>query len=33
MLGSRQKDLLKAIVEEYIKTARPVGSKNLCKKF
>ena len=33
MLGSRQKDLLKAIVEEYIKTARPVGSKNLCRKF
>lgn len=33
MLGSRQKDLLKIIVEEYIKTARPVGSKSLCKRF
>lgn len=33
MLGDRQKNLLKAIVEEYIKTARPVGSKSLCKKF
>lgn len=33
MLGSRQKELMKAIVEEYIKTARPVGSKLLCKKF
>ena len=33
MIGSRQKELLKAIVEEYIKTARPVGSKSLCKKF
>ena len=33
MIGSRQKDLLKCIVEEYVKTARPVGSKSLCKKF
>lgn len=33
MLGSRQKDLLRAIVEEYIKTARPVGSKSLSKRF
>lgn len=33
MIGSRQKDLLKEIVEEYVKTARPVGSKSLCKKF
>lgn len=33
MLGSRQKELLKVIVEEYVKTARPVGSKALCKKF
>lgn len=33
MLGSRQKDILKSIVEEYIKTAHPVGSKSLCKKF
>lgn len=33
MIGSRQKELLKAIVEEYVKTARPVGSKALCKKF
>ena len=33
MLGSRQKELLKAIVSEYVKSARPVGSKSLCKKF
>ncbi len=33
MIGSRQKELLKEIVEEYVKTARPVGSKSLCKKF
>lgn len=33
MIGTRQKELLKEIVEEYIKTARPVGSKSLCKKF
>ena len=33
MIGSRQKELLKVIVEEYVKTARPVGSKSLCKKF
>ena len=33
MLNTRAKDLLRSIVEEYIKTARPVGSKSLCKKF
>ena len=33
MIGERQKSILKSIVEEYIKTARPVGSKSLCKKF
>ena len=33
MIGTRQKELLKVIVEEYVKTARPVGSKSLCKKF
>ena len=33
MIGSRQKDLLREIVEEYIRSARPVGSKSLCKKF
>ena len=33
MIGSRQKELLKAIVSEYVKSARPVGSKSLCKKF
>jgi heat-inducible transcriptional repressor len=33
VIGSRQKELLKTIVEEYVKTARPVGSKALCKKF
>ena len=30
MINSRQTELLKLIVEEYIKTARPVGSKSLC---
>lgn len=33
MLNTRQKDILKEIVEDYIKTARPVGSQSLCKKF
>ena len=33
MIGSRQKELLKTVVEEYVKSARPVGSKALCKKF
>lgn len=31
MISERQTKLLKLIVEEYIKTARPVGSKSLCK--
>ena len=30
MVNERQKELLKLIVEEYIRTARPVGSKSLC---
>lgn len=30
MINERQKELLKLIVEEYIKTAKPVGSKALC---
>lgn len=29
----RQKELLKEIVESYIKTVKPVGSKSLCEKF
>ncbi len=33
MLGERQKNILKEIVLEYIKKARPVGSQSLCKKF
>lgn len=33
MIGDRQKNILKAIVEEYIKTARAIGSKSLCKRF
>ncbi len=33
MLGTRQKELLKVIVEEYIKSAHPIGSKLICKKF
>jgi len=31
MLSQRQSNLLKIIVEDYIKTARPVGSKSICK--
>lgn len=30
MLGKRQNDILKIIVEEYIKSAKPVGSKSIC---
>jgi heat-inducible transcriptional repressor len=30
MLSPRQKNILKMIVEDYIKTARPVGSKAIC---
>lgn len=30
MINERQRDLLKIIVEDYIKTARPVGSKAIC---
>lgn len=33
MIGTKQQNILKSIVEEYIKTAKPVGSKSLCKKF
>ena len=33
MIGTRQKEVFKEIVEEYIKSARPIGSKALCKKF
>jgi len=33
MLTDRQKSLLKLIVEEYIKTARPVGSNLICKQL
>ena len=29
MIGTRQRELLKEIVEEYVKTARPVGRKSL----
>ena len=32
-MGERQKELLKAIVESYIKNVKPVGSKSLCEKF
>ena len=31
MLTSRQSQLLKLIVEDYIKTANPISSKSLCK--
>ena len=30
MLNNRQIELLKIIVEDYIKTAKPVGSKAIC---
>ena len=30
MLGKRQNEILKIIVEEYIKSAKPVGSKSIC---
>lgn len=30
MLHDRQNSILKMIVEEYVKTARPVGSKSIC---
>ena len=32
-VDERQQKLLKAIVESYIKTVKPIGSKSLCKKF
>ena len=32
-MDKRQEDLLKAIVETYVKTVKPVGSKSLCQKF
>lgn len=33
ILNERQSKLLKEIVESYIKTAKPIGSKSLCKKL
>lgn len=30
IIGKRQSEILKIIVEEYIKTAKPVGSKSIC---
>lgn len=33
MLDERKKELLKEIVENYVKTIKPVGSKSLCKKL
>ena len=32
-MDNRQKEILKEIVENYIKTIKPIGSKSLCKKF
>lgn len=32
-MDARQNAILKAIVESYIKTVKPIGSKSLCKKF
>jgi len=33
LLDERKKELLKEIVENYVKTVKPVGSKSLCKKL
>lgn len=33
MITARQKDILREIVEEYIKTAKPVSSNHVCKKL
>ena len=33
MITNRQKDILREIVEEYIKTAKPVSSNHICKKL
>lgn len=33
MITNRQKEILKIIVEEYIKTAKPVSSNHICKKL
>lgn len=33
MINDRQSELLKLIVEDYIRTARPIGSKSLCDKL
>ena len=32
-MDTRQRELLKVIVESYIKNVKPVGSQALCKKF
>ncbi len=32
-MGERQSNLLREIVESYVKTVKPVGSKSLCEKF
>ena len=32
-MNERQSKLLREIVESYIKTAKPIGSKSLCKKL
>ena len=33
MITKRQKDILKFIVEEYVKTVKPVSSSTICKKL
>jgi len=33
MLSKRQKEILKIIVEEYVKTVKPVGSKSICEEI
>ena len=33
MLNKRQKEILRIIVEEYVRTAEPVGSKSICERI
>ena len=33
MITKRQNEILKVIVEEYIRTAKPVSSNHICKKL
>ena len=33
MISKREQEILKVIVEEYIKTAKPISSNSICKKL